>query len=151
MDRSKLLVVALLVVLTQSCRTSTEPVALVAPGFRATINGVAWTADTAYAAAKDTSTNCMYIYGFSSIGHWRGVFVGCQKTVVSGDTISGVGTYMEGSSQYLCMPDSGRLVILSRTASNIQGRFYFTGSSGFKGSGPVARITNGEFNLDITY
>ncbi len=153
MNHSKLLVAALLIVLIQSCRTSTEPPAI-APGFRAAINDTGWTADQAYARVEDTATNCMAIYGFTTAGGAmnQAIWLSCAKSVSAGDTVSGGGLYTIGPAtrydSYPFLP--GNLVIVSRTATNIQGRFSFTSASGHKGSGPKVTITKGEFNLDIT-
>lgn len=138
---------ALLTSFLFGCKTNVEPDAI-APGMRATIDGVHWSTDSAHAIARDPTSNCMTIYGFTS-GQSTMLMLTCFKTVQTGDSVMKTGSYRAASGASEFAADSGSMVILKRSADKIQGRFWFRARPLPQRQTGTVMVTEGEFNVPL--
>jgi len=148
-----LVAVALLVSFT-SCKKSDDstPAADIAAGMRATLDGTAWTANSAF--FSDTSSNGLEIYGFTGSGpSLKGFTLVCPKQAgtysLMNDTAATTprsGVYFESNSVWIS--NSGTLTITSLSSTNVKGTFSFNASGLLGGATGTKAITSGSFNLN---
>ncbi len=118
----------------------------------ATINGKAWSG-TGYGSTKDQLNNLQ----FGGVAGTDRIIMGVSPSITrtgtypfanypfAGDSVEV--TYISPDGMSYDEDLSGFLTLTSWNSTNIQGTFYFSNRSNFKGD--TAIITNGKFNINL--